>query len=434
MLEDKAKKIIIIAVILFLVIGGLALVIFFGLKPSPTKEANLVFWGVFDDSDVFKPLIDEYNKIYPKIKINYSKKTYETYERDLLETMAAGQGPDIFMLHHTWPGRYQNKMSPAPSEIFSLKNIRDEFVDAAANDFVIGDSIFAAPLYMDTLALYYNKDIFNSAGIAQPPQNWEEFLADVEKIAIRDERGNIIRAGAAIGAARNVNRSTDILCLLMFQSGTTITDRGAGTAVFNKSLSLPSGETFNPGERALEFYTDFVNPIKAAYTWNDQMDYSIDAFYQGKAAMMFNYSYHIPTVKAKSPYLNFAVAAMPQNSTNRVNYANYWGLAVSGNSKDSEAAWQFIKWLTQREQAQKYLEATQRPTSRRDLITWQKGNPDLGVFAEQSLTAYSWYQADNNLIEKYLADMIESKVLGKATLKEAVSKAANDINLLVKKQ
>lgn len=432
MLENEAKKIIVIILILFVVIAGFALVIYFGRKPSPTKEANLEFWGVFDDSDVFKPLIEEYNKTYPKIKINYYKKSYETYENNLLETMAAGRGPDIFMLHHTWPARYQNKISPAPDEIISLKNIKDEFVDVVAADFVRDNSVLALPLYVDTLALYYNKDIFNNAGISQPPKNWEEFLTAVEKTAIRDERGNIVRAGAAIGAGRNVNRSTDILCLLMLQSGTTITDRNTGQPVFNSPVSLTAGETLFPGERALEFYTDFTNPLKAAYTWNNQMNYSIDAFYQGEAAMMFNYSYHIATVRAKSPYLNFAAAAMPQNSTSRVNYANYWGLTVSGNSKNSETAWQFIRWLTQKEQAQKYLELCQRPPARRDLINWQKSDPDLGVFAEQSLTAYSWYQVDNNLIEKYLADMIESKVLGRATIKEAVNKAANDIGLLVK--
>jgi ABC-type glycerol-3-phosphate transport system substrate-binding protein len=150
--------------------------------------------------------------------------------------------------------------------------------------------------------------------------------------------------------------------------------------------------------------------------------------------MMFNYSYHLSTIRAKSPYLNFGVAPMPQikTATKDVNYANYWGLAVSRNCQNHTEAWQFIVWLTEKENAQKYLEATNKPAARRDLISWQKDDPDLGVFAEQALTARSWYQADNLAIETILADMIESIVLGEATIKQAIDKAANQVTLLMR--
>lgn len=428
---SKNAKIIVISVVAVLLIAGGLFIFFYGRKPAISQEAKIEFWGVFDDSDVFRTLIEEYNEIFPKVEITYYKKDYQTYEKDLLETMAAGQGPDIFMLHHTWLPRYQGKIIPvSSSEVISLKQVQEEFVDVAANDFIKESKIYALPLTVDTIALYYNKNIFNSAGLPQPPQNWEEFLTDVEKLTARDEGGNIVRAGAAVGGARNVNRSTDVVALLMLQSGARMSDENTGEVFFHRPVVL-EGETFYPGERALQFYTDFANPLKSIYTWNNRMDYSIDIFSEGKAAMMLNYSYHIPTIKAKSPYLNFALAPMPQikGSANSVNYANYWGLTVSRNSKDSQPAWQFIRWLSQKEQAKKYLELSKRPTARRDLVNWQKDDLDLAVFAQQSLSAYSWRQVDNLTIEQELADMIESVVLGEATTNEAINKAANNINL-----
>lgn len=399
-----------------------------GCKEKP-KEVELEFWGVFDDSDIYESLIGDFSSQYPHITINYHKRVNSSYEEDLLEAMATDRGPDIFMIHNTWLPRYQDKIMAAPSDLINLKQLQENFVDVVYEDFVLDNYICALPLGVDTLALYYNKDIFNTNGIAQPPADWEEFLSDVAKMTVEDERGNIAKAGAALGTARNINRSTDILSLLMLQSGSEITDRESGKAIFNQQTG-----GFCPGERALEFYTDFADPLKSVYTWNTRMHYSIDAFYEGKVAMMFNYAYNLPTVRAKAPYLNFAVAAMPQikEAEKDVNYANYWGLTVSRNSEAPTAAWQFIVWLSEKENMKKYLELTKRPTARRDLINWQKDDPEIGVFAEQALTAYSWYQVDNFSIETILADMIESVVLGEATIKEAVDKAANQINLLVK--
>ncbi|MBL7155479.1 MAG: extracellular solute-binding protein [Candidatus Portnoybacteria bacterium] len=404
-----------------------------GCKEPLAEEVELEFWGVFDDSDIYRPLIEDFNLAFPKIKINYYKKTYQTYEKDLLEAMAGGRGPDIFMMHHTWLPRYEDKIWAAPSELITLKELTDNFVDVVYTDFVSDGYITALPLSIDTLALYYNKDIFNTAGLPQPPTTWEEFLTDVEKLTIKDERDNIIRAGVALGTARNVNRSTDILSLLMLQSGAQMVNEQRTSVAFNQSVNL-NGESFYPGQRALEFYTDFANPLKSVYTWNTRMNYSLDSFSEGKVVMMLNYSYQTPIIRAKSPYLNFGIAPMPQieTSTNNVNYANYWGLTVSHNCQNANEAWQFIIWLTDKENAQKYLELTEKPTARRDLILGQKDDPDLAVFAEQTLTAYSWEQVDNSTIEQYFADMIESVVLGAATIQEAINRAASDITFLMK--
>ena len=428
---SKKKATIFYTFVAPILILGLAAA-FPGCKEDPFKKVELEFWGVFDDSSIYAPLIESFNQENKHITINYYKKNSETYEKDLLEAMATGRGPDIYMIHNTWIPRYEEKLLGVPSELITIKDFQENFVDVVYKDFIVDGYIAALPLSVDTLALYYNKDIFNTAGISQPPKTWEEFLAVVEKTIIKDDRDNIIQAGAALGTARNINRSTDILSLLMIQSGAQMIDSNNAKATFNQSVFLEGGD-FNPGQRALEFYTDFANPLKSIYTWNTRMHYSIDAFYEGKVAMMFNYSYNLPIIRAKSPYLNFGIAQMPQieASTNNINYANYWGLTTSINSSNSYEAWQFITWLADKDNVQQYLEVVEKPTARRDLINWQRNDPDLGVFAEQSLTARSWYQVDNSTIERYLADMIESIVLSESTIEEAINGAVDQINLLM---
>jgi ABC-type glycerol-3-phosphate transport system substrate-binding protein len=215
--------------------------------------------------------------------------------------------------------------------------------------------------------------------------------------------------------------------MLMMQSGVQMTSQDGTNATFSRSV-----EGTNVGERALTFYTDFANPQRAVYTWNDAMDYSIDAFTAGKTAMMLNYSHQIPVIRAAAPRLNWAVAPAPQVSSVDVRtYASYWPLVVALQSDAPNAAWQFVHYMTAGDGTVSYLNAAGRPAARRDLIEQQKNDPYLGVFAEQALAARSWLQVDNVAIETIFADMIDNVNLGRQALVEALKAAEAKVSVLM---
>lgn len=428
------QRVIFLASIAFIMIGIFVAVVFGMKEPKPTQKINLEFWSVYDDEEYFSDLIGEYTRSYPNVTIKYVKKSFEDYEKDLVDAFAAGKGPDIWSMHNTWLPKHQDKISPLPQNYMTLKEFKDNFVDVAYFDLVSGDRIYGLPFYVDNLALYWNKDLFQTNGISGPPANWDDFVSNVKILTRKDNFGNIIRAGASLGTAYNINRSTDIVALLMLQTGTQMNDLGSKKASFDKFVSL-DGKPFFAGEEALRFYTDFADPQKEAYTWNSGMDYSIDTFYQGRSAMMINYSHHIDTIKNKAAYLNFGVAPIPQIKNNEIDvtYASYWVPTVSIGSRYPEWAWHFLQAITLKNNASKYLQKSNRPAARRDLVDEQKDDVHLGVFAKQALTARSWYQTDNVAIESMFADMIESVVLGQATIRQAVSKAVDQINVLYRK-
>ena len=164
------------------------------------------------------------------------------------------------------------------------------------------------------------------------------------------------------------------------------------------------------------------------------MPYSIDAFADGKSAMILNYAYQIPNLHSKNSYLSYGIAKMPQIKGRNfdVNFANYWAYTVSKKSKAIEEAWRFLSFLAGKDISQRYLQKTDRPIARKDLKDWQvKDNLQLTVFAEQSLTARSWYQIDPAPIEKIFSDAIESVVLGSATIDEAIEILNDQLNLLM---
>jgi len=401
-----------------------------GCKSEPELKADLEFWSVFDDSSVYKKLISDFQKQHSNIKIKYQKKSIDTYEKDLIDALASGKGPDIFSIHNTWLPKHKDKLAVLPTQIFPYTDYENIFVDVVTQDFVGEDGkIYAIPFSVDTLVLYWNKDIFNSVGIAQPPSDWHEFVDIIPKLTEKDLSGNITRAGATIGVSDvNINRATDILSLIMMQTGVPMVKQDTKSVDF-------SGKNL-VGAKALDFYTSFADPEKIVYTWNKNLDYSIDMFSQGRTAMIFNYAYNLPIIRAKNPHLNFAIALMPQtkDAEKKINYANYWGQAVWKNSSVSEqtAAWTFLKWMSEKDNLRKYLNTVKKPTARRDLVEEQKSDSDLTVFATQTLSATSWYQPDSALCEKYfneMIDMVNNKILTPA---EAIQWASKRISQLMK--
>jgi multiple sugar transport system substrate-binding protein len=414
-------------IIFFSAIGGvvvLAALLFIGILPGkrdnqpPPKPVTLTFWGVFDTAKTYEPLIQSYQKSYRHVTINYIEKPAATYENDLLQALARGEGPDIFMMHNRWLPRWQDKIAPVPETYYTPQTFDRTFADVASADLVRDDKVWALPLSIDTLALFYNRDLFNNARIVEPPKTWEAFLEAVRALTRRDDAGNITRAGAALGAAENVNRAADILTLLMMQSGSTITDPKTGRAAIQTA------------KRSLEFLTDFANPARSIYTWNRRQHNSIDAFIEGRAAMMLNYGYQIPIIKARAPQLRFAAAPAPQESARDldVTLANYWAYTVNKASPNALAAWHFLASSVEKEALKTYLDANGRASARNDILPEQFSDPLIGPFASQVPVARSYQAVDNFVVEKAFEDMIESVVKEEKIMDRAIQEAVQKIN------
>lgn len=435
MITIDNKKLIVILV------GGIAVLVFLtiililrNVGGGGGQRVAVEFWGVFDDRTAFDKVIRDFQSQNPNVAVVYRQFSFEDYEREVVNALAAGTGPDIWLVHHTWLPKHIDKLMALPESIKGLeqplmtfRDFQNQFVEVAVEDLTLNNQIYALPLYVDTLALYYNRDLFNSAGITAPPKDWDEFNSVVEQLTKTDASGNIVQSGAAIGTSGNINRSTDILMSLMLQSGVRMTDIDNTSATFSRTVNnTPVGEI------ALKYYTDFANPNVTTYTWDNSRHYSIDAFVEGGAAMMFNYSHQAEILNQRAARLNYAIAPMPQISPTDIrNYANYWAVAVSKNSLVSNEAWRFVSYLISREGVSSYLAQTTRPSARRDIIELQKNDLRLGVFAIQALTAKSWYQIDNSAMESIFAEMIDDVNFGRLSVREALQNAEAEVNVLM---
>lgn len=405
-------------------------------------DVELEYWRVFDGKDTFDPIIDAYRAQHPNVKINYRKLRFDEYEEELIRAFAEGNGPDLFSVHNTWLREYQDLMLPMPSSVTvvaqeergsvrkevvtvaiekpttSQKTLTADYIEVVPEAVTLpyqadpGDDpenrIYGLPLSVDTLALYYNKDLLNAGGIATPPTTWQRFQEDVSSLTAVNDQGDIVQSGAALGTADNVERSADILSLLMLQTGTQMTDERGRIAFNTIPDDAPEG-TF-PALNALQFYTDFANPTKEVYTWNEDYVSSFDAFANGETAYFLGYSYHAPLIRTQSPKLNFGIAPVPQIANSReVNFANFWVEGVSAQTEYPDWAWDFIMFAADEDNVIAHLEEAQKPTALRSLIDDQIEDENLGPFAEQLLTAEAWYEGrDTGAAEQAFRDLINA--------------------------
>ncbi|MBI2635490.1 MAG: extracellular solute-binding protein [Parcubacteria group bacterium] len=420
----------------FIIVILLILGFIVGSKPPAQQVVNLEFWGLYDDGySIWQPFFDAYRREgSANVFINYTKMNPDTYERDLIEALASGKAPDIIAFHSSWLPKHGNKVSPVPETLMTLRQFQETFPDVAVTNFISKNQIYAIPVWTDVLTMFYNKDLFNTAVIGTPPKTWDEFIKVIQKLSVKDKFGNFTKSGAALGTADNVNNAADILSLLMLQIGAKmVSDDGQG-ATFDQSVTV-NGNLFLPGESALRFYTDFANPKSSAYSWNDKMPDSFEAFITGKTAIIFDYAVNMPEIKKRAPNLRLGIAAMPQpaNASRDVNYASYWGYAVPLASKNSQAAWQFLLYLTRKDINQSFSNAVLRPASRRDVISEEQTSADLGIFAEEILSAVSWYQVDPMAIKKIFKDMIDAVVLSGDKPADALRDAASKVTFLMRR-
>ena len=110
-----------------------------GLGPKDTgPKVELVWWKVFDDDRQVRSLIEAFEKANPNVSVRFVQKNIETFEDELIDALAAGQGPDIFSVHNDWLPKHRDKMTPAPATILGLRELRQDFIEGLETDLVSG--------------------------------------------------------------------------------------------------------------------------------------------------------------------------------------------------------------------------------------------------------------------------------------------------------
>lgn len=398
-----------------LILLGVAFV--FGRKqtaPPPAPPSTVIdFWGFEDDRSAWVNAMIAFQSARPGVVVNYKTVNSETYETELIDNLAGGTGPDIFLLHYDWLSRHRNKIAPAPNQLINSGVLPNFFPKTVSDDFVRDGQVYALPMSINTMALAYNRDYFDAKAVPLPPQNWTEIKNLIPKLR-EVQGGKVTKPAIGLGSSeRNVKNAADILTLMMLQNGVEVAGNLNETAV----------QTVNE-------YLDFSDPRSRNYAFDaGGAANSLNLFAAGKAGMAFIYPHDIKTIRDQNQTLNMRILPMPQlNPNNPVNLTDYWGLTVSKTSSKQYLAWDFIVFATTNtEVARNYAIASGNQPALRSAVEFFTNDPVLGVFAPQVLNAVSTPKEKRDVFRSIINNMIESSLNDRANIEAHVSAANSAI-------
>ncbi len=413
----------------FIVVG---VIIFSAYKGGSKPAATVVIWGTIPQA-TWNNIIQKTPLYQSKeFTINYVQKSEENFDADFIESLASGTGPDIFMLTSDKIMKHRNKIFAIPYNVFSQRQFKDSFIEGT-EIYMVPEGTLALPISADPLVMYWNRSIFTEVNITQPPKYWDEFYNLANAITKKDGALNISRSVTALGEFSNVSHAKEIIVNLAMQAGTPVTiwSNGSVQSVFAGNFN----KAIIPAEAAVNFYTEFSNPSKSAYSWNRSLPDSINYFLGGDLALYFGFGSEIGNLQLKNPNLNFDVAPVPTEREGGVNvsFANFNALAITKSSKNASAAFSVISVLSGQTAAAAFSEALKLPPARRDLLSQRPTDAYQSVFYNSAMRSKAWLDPSPSETDTVFGDMIGSITSGRARTSEAISKTNQEISSLLTK-
>lgn len=382
------------------------------------EVTEILYWQYFYETkkDTVDKLIEMFEAENPDIRVVQQTFPYEQYNTKVASSVPSGKGPNVINLYYGWLPTYIDSgyLQPLPEELFDNEKIEEEFfplVKAARFD----GSYYAVPTAVRSLALFWNKDLFEAAGLdpETPPETVDQMVDFAKKLTETDKNGNYLKTGLTLelrGQAHHWVRE-----ILMRQNG------GAPYSEDNRSVTYagPAGyETFR-------FFTDLN--LKEKVGMPGFMTDDVTAFSAGMMGMTLDGSFRLGTFD-KLDTLNYGVAELPAMNGERRNFASFWanGITSFTSGKELEASAKFLAFLTSDTAMAMWLENVGELPAKKELAMRDeyKNNPKYGPFIRGLAYATATKFVDESSQRKVWIDAYDQVVLNGMSVEEAVDQAA----------
>lgn len=421
---------------IFVALAALGVFMFAGFRGlgggGEDSVGRIVIWGTLSRSaveDVLSPLRVDSN-VYDQV--SYVQKDTRTYAAEIVNALAAGSGPDVFLLRHDMLLQFEDKLTVVPYDAYTEREFKDTFIEGG-EIFLTPTGILGLPFMVDPMVMYWNRDIFTAESIANPPQYWDEFFVLAPMLTEVDQASNIVRSFVAMGEFRNVTHAKQILATLIMQAGNPLTSRdefGRVHPTLENSNDYPASAV----DSALRFYTEFSNPVKSVYSWNRALPDAREMFIAGDSAVYLGFASEVSLIESANPNLNFDVTPMPQprDSRTRVTFGNLEGLAIPRNAPRPNDSFRVALQLTEADAIQRLEGRTGLPSVRRDLLRSKPEDDAVrAVFFDSALWVQAWLDPDPQATDAIFQEMVESTVSGRERLSDAIGDADRELGQLL---
>ena len=303
-----------------------------GTYAGPPVTITYAMWGDTTELANQQKIVDAFTKLNPAITVKVSVADWDSYWPKLQTDLAAGNAPDVFLMDGPLYPDYQTRDQLLNLSPYIAKDNFDtgQLVDLAVKDFTAPDgNLYGLPRDLNTIALFYNKTMFDAAGVPYPDETWDwAKLVDAATKLTKTADGKTSQWGFYTETSDMENYWSS----LVWQAGGDILSADKKQVVVNSDQAAAG----------VQFLQDLIYKDKVMA--QPVAGGSGDMFENGQAAMEANGSWLVPTHEAAG--IDFGVAPLPKGPAGQATSVNPSGVVAYKGSKAPDAAWEFIKCYT----------------------------------------------------------------------------------------
>lgn len=318
-----------------IITGSLLLVsaVFCHLSGQRENDTVIQFasWGSKSEIDILKPLLEDFETQNPDIKIEFMH-IPQNYFQKIHLLFASNTSPDVIFINNLFLPVYAN--AGVLEDLSGTDINRNDFYEKSLESLSWNGKLFAVPRDVSNLVIYYNKDLFKSAGIAYPANDWtfDDFLTAAKKLTHRPD----------IFGISFEEDSLFYLPYLMSEGGGILSD-DLSRLIIDEPAS----------QKGLKFYADLRKKYHVAPQKSESASATMaQMFLQGRLAMHLSGRWLVPKYREEAVF-EWDVAPFPKGDAGSVVPMDASGWAISKTSKHKPEALKLIKFLSSKNSIEK---------------------------------------------------------------------------------
>lgn len=361
-------------------------------------EVRYAFWDK-NQKPYLEACVEEFNKIYPDVKISLEDNTYEEYWKKLEAGATGGSAADVFWMNGPNINKYaKGGVLLSIDDFLKESDIDMENYPKALNDlYNVDGSQYGIPKDFDTIGVWYNKEIFDAAGVPYPTDDWtwEDMVATAKQLTKED--------GSVYGISSQFRTQTGIYNTIFANGGYVISPD-------KKTSGYDKPETQEAIQLWIDLQKEKVTPTQASLEETD--DYV--QFLSGQIAMTWNGSWFLNQVIDSDELKDkIDVVAVPSVNGKKATVIHGLSHCISKATKNPQAAWKWVEFLSSERANQLSAEkGAAIPAYKGTASQWVSSNSqyNLDIFikgAEEyshpyptSLNAGEWNQYEGDHLKK----------------------------------
>ncbi len=287
---------------------------------------------------IFEGMAADFEAAHPDIDIVIEDVPWGSLQQRLVTDVAGGTAPDISIIGTRWLVDFVENDVVASMDDYITPEFKDRFIEVFMDPSTIDGEVYGLPVAASARAMYYNEDLLEQAGIAEPPATWDELKAAAEKIdALGDDY-----YGFGLQGAGETEADAYWYYSLWTHGGEIFTEDGE------------SGIASPEAVAATQTYKDLIDSglTQPGVTSADRED--IEAlFKQGRVGMILSGPWMRGQLAEEAPDLNYGIAGIPEG-TQKATYGVTDSIVIFADSEVKDEAWMFLeeaafsdKWRTE---------------------------------------------------------------------------------------